>query len=128
MNYLSLNLALAFCLIPLSYFVIVPESDGINKRKKQMYMVTTTWRHHKPIDKVNMRKILSGLKNRNNTSEVIEVMWFEIDEVTHGSVLIYSSKEAYDEDMLARNKNREDSGLKILREEKGETFAVMSEL
>ena len=55
-------------------------------------------------------------------------MWFEIDEVTHGSVLIYSSKEAYDEDMLARNKNREDSGLKILREEKGETFAVMSEL
>ena len=93
-----------------------------------MYMVTTTWRHHKPIDKVNMRKILSGLKNRNNTSEVIDVMWFEIDEVTHGSVLIYSSKEAYDEDMLARNKNREDSGLKILREEKGETFAVMSEL
>ena len=93
-----------------------------------MYMVTTTWRHDKPIDKINMRKILSGLKNRNNTSEVIEVMWFEIDEVTHGSVLIYSSKEAYDEDMLARNKNREDSGLKILREEKGETFAVMSEL
>ena len=92
-----------------------------------MYMVTTTWRHDKPIDKVNMRKILSGLKNRNN-SEVIEVMWYEIDEVTHGSVLIYSSKEAYDEDMLARNKNREDSGLKILREEKGETFAVMSEL
>ena len=91
-------------------------------------MVTTTWRHDKPIDKINMRKILSGLKNRNNTSEVIEVMWFEIDEVTHGSVLIYSSKEAYDEDMLARNKNREDSGLKILREEKGETFAVMSEL
>lgn len=92
-----------------------------------MYMVTTTWRHDKPIDKVNMRKILSGLKNRNN-SKVIDVMWFEIDEVTHGSVLIYSSKEAYDEDMLARNKNREDSGLKILREEKGETFAVMSEL
>ena len=30
--------------------------------------------------------------------------------------------------MQARNKNREDSGLKILREEKGETFAVMSEL
>ena len=93
-----------------------------------MYMVTTTWRHDKPIDKINMRKILSGLKNRNNTSKVIDVMWFEIDEVTHGSVLIYSSKEAYDEDMLARNKNREDSGLKILREEKGETFAVMSEL
>lgn len=92
-----------------------------------MYMVTTTWRHDKPIDKINMRKILSGLKNRNN-SKVIDVMWFEIDEVTHGSVLIYSSKEAYDEDMLARNKNREDSGLKILREEKGETFAVMSEL
>ena len=93
-----------------------------------MYIVTTTWRHDKPIDKVDMRKHLSGLKNRNNTSKVIDVMWFEIDEVTHGSVLIYSSKEAYDEDMLARNKNRDDSGLKILREEKGETFAVMSEL
>ena len=93
-----------------------------------MYMVTTTWRHDKPIDKENMRKTLSGLKNRNNSNEVIDVMWFEIDEVTHGSVLIYSSKEACDKDMEARNKNLEDSGLKILREEKGETFAVMSEL
>ena len=93
-----------------------------------MYMVTTTWRHDKPIDKENMRKTLSGLKNKNNSSEIIDVMWFEIDEVTHGSVLIYSSKEECDKDMQARNKNREDSGLKILREEKGETFAVMSEL
>ena len=93
-----------------------------------MYMVTTTWRHDKPIDKVNMRKILLGLKDRNNISEVIDVMWFEIDEVTHGSVLIYSSKEACEKDMKARNTNREDSGLKILREETGETFAVMSEL
>ena len=93
-----------------------------------MYMVTTTWRHDKPIDKENMRKTLLGLKNRNNSSEVNDVMWFEIDEVTHGSVLIYSSKEECDKDMQARNKNREDSGLKILREEKGETFAVMSEL
>ena len=91
-----------------------------------MYMVTTTWRHDKPIDKVNMRKILSGLKDRNNISEVIDVMWFEIDEVTNGSVLIYSSKEACD--MKARNTNREESGLKMLREEKSETFAVMSEL
>ena len=93
-----------------------------------MYMVTTTWRHDKPIDKVNMRKTLSGLKDRNNSNEVIDVMWFEIDEVTHGSVLIYSSKEACEKDMKARNTNREDSGLKMLREEMGETFAVMSEL
>ena len=93
-----------------------------------MYMVTTTWRHDKPIDKVNMRKILSGLKDRNNSNEVIDVMWFEIDEVTHGSVLIYSSKEACEKDMKARNTNREDGGLKMLREEKGETFAVMSEI
>ena len=93
-----------------------------------MYMVTTTWRHDKPIDKVNMRKILSGLKDRNNSDDVIDVMWFEIDEVTHGSVLIYSSKEACEKDMKARNTNRQDSGLKMLREEMGETFAVMSEL
>ena len=93
-----------------------------------MYMVTTTWRHDKPIDKVNMCKTLSGLKYRNNSNEVIDVMWFEIDEVTHGSVLIYSSKEACEKDMQARNTNREDSGLKMLREETGETFAVMSEL
>ena len=92
-----------------------------------MYMVTTTWRHDKPIDKVNMRKILSGLKDRNNSNEVIDVMWFEMMK-SHGSVLIYSSKEACEKDMKARNNNREDSGLKMLREEKGETFAVMSEL
>ena len=64
-----------------------------------MYMVTTTWRHDMPIDKVNMRKILSGLKDRNNSNEVIDVIWFEIDEVTHGSVLIYSSKEAYEKEL-----------------------------
>ena len=93
-----------------------------------MYMVTTTWRHDKPIDKVNMRKLLSGLKDRNNSNDVIDVMWFEIDEVTHGSVLIYYSKEACENDMQARNNNREDSGLKMLREEKGGTFAVMSKL
>ena len=93
-----------------------------------MYIVTTTWRHDKPIDKVDMRKHLSGLKNRNNNNDVIDVMWFEIDDVTHGSVLIYSSKEACEKDMQARNSNREDSGLKMLREEKGETFAIMSEL
>ena len=93
-----------------------------------MYMVTTTWRHEKPIDKENMRNILSGLKNRNNSNEVIDVMWFEIDELTHGSVLIYSTKEACEKDMQARNDNREDSGLTMLREETGETFAVMSEL
>ena len=93
-----------------------------------MFMVTTTWRHDKPIDKGNMRKILSGLKNRNNSNDVIDVMWFEIDDVTHGSVLIYSSKETWEKDVQARNNNREDSGLKMLREETGETFAIMSEL
>ena len=93
-----------------------------------MYMVTTTWRHEKPIDKENMCNILSGLKNRNNSNEVIDVMWFEIDELTHGSVLIYSTKEACEKDMQARNDNREDSGLTMLREETGETFAVMSKL
>ena len=39
-----------------------------------------------------------------------------------------SSKEACEKDMKARNTNRQDSGLKMLREEMGETFAVMSEL
>ena len=78
-----------------------------------MYMVTTTWRHDKPIDKENMRKTLSGLKNRNNSSEVIDVMWFEIDEVTHGSVLIYSSKEACDKDMQERNKWYNDLKVKL---------------
>ena len=93
-----------------------------------MYMVTTTWQHDKPKDKVSMRKQLSGLKNRNNNNCVIDVMWFEIDDFTHGSVLIYSLKEASEKDMQARNSNREDSGLKMLREEKGKTFAIMSEL
>ena len=36
MNYLSLNLTLVFCLIPLTYFSIAPETYGINKKKKEM--------------------------------------------------------------------------------------------
>ena len=55
-------------------------------------------------------------------------MWFEIDQVTHGSVLTYSSKEACEKDMQAKNTNREDSGQIMLREEKGKTFAIMREL
>ena len=53
--------------------------------------------------KLNMRKILSGLKDRNTISEVIDVMWFEIDEVIHGSVLIYSSKEACEKDISKKH-------------------------
>ena len=36
MNYLPLNLTLVFCLIPLTYFSIAPETYGINKKKKEM--------------------------------------------------------------------------------------------
>ncbi len=91
-------------------------------------MVTTTWRHDKPIEEENMRKQLSMLKDRTGSHDVIDVIWFEIDEVTHGSALICSSKEAYDKDLKARNSSRDDRGLKMLREETGENFAVMSGL
>ena len=58
----------------------------------------------------------------------IDVMWFKIDEHTHGSVLIYESEQHYINATAARDENRKTSGVSMLSEQKGTTIVVLSEL
>ena len=69
---------------------------------------------------------LTGLKD--SQEGVVNVMWFKIDEHTHGSVLIYESEQHYINATAARDENRKTSGVIMLSEQKGATIAVMSKL
>ena len=91
-----------------------------------MYIVTTSWKHNEPINPEKMTAHLTSLKG--SQKGVVDVMWFKIDEHTHGSVLIYESEQHYINATAARDKNRKTSGVTMLSEQKGATIAVMSKL
>ena len=46
-----------------------------------------------PIDWQEMRQRMSNAKENPH---VAEIHWYQVDEMTHGSVAIYHSKEAYE--------------------------------
>ena len=91
-----------------------------------MYIVTTSWKHNEPIDPEKMTAHLTSLKG--SQEGVVDVMWFKIDEHTHGSVLIYESEQHYKNATAARDENRKTSDVTMLSEQKGATIAVMSEI
>ena len=91
-----------------------------------MYIVTTSWKHNEPINPEKMTAHLTSLKG--SQKGVVDVMWFKIDEHTHGSVLIYESEQHYINATAARDENRKTGGETMLSEQKGATIAVMSKL
>ena len=57
------------------------------------YVVNTIWEHENQIDwKVMNENMNMGAKD---WPKDVEVMWFKIDENTHGSVSIYPTEESY---------------------------------
>ena len=60
------------------------------------YVSVTVWKHSDPIDWANMQAMLTETMNEQGAQEGTTVRWFEIDEITHGSVLTYPSKEAFE--------------------------------
>ena len=93
------------------------------------YIVNTTWKHTQKIDPEEMREHLSVLKAENAHDDIY---WFLIDEFTHGSTAIFSSKEEYDEWKDARQiVHREitnELGTTLIHENKGPVIVQMSEL
>ena len=56
-----------------------------------------------------MQAILTETMNEQGAQEGRTVRWFEIDEITHGSVLTYPSKEAFENHTARIEAHRKES-------------------
>ena len=73
------------------------------------YVSVTVWKHSDPIDWDNMQAMLIENMKDQDMPEGMTVRWFEIDENTHGSVLTYPSKEAFENHMAKLEAYRKES-------------------
>ena len=93
------------------------------------YVVTSVWKHSEPIDWQEMRQRMSNAKENPN---VAEIHWYQIDEMTHGSVAIYHSKEAYEANLAYQaevpSKSTGDRGYQMLHEAHGESHVDFTSL
>ena len=93
------------------------------------YVISTTWKHDDAIDEASMKAYLAESKLASDEDGIAEVYWFKIDDHTHGSVLVYVSEDAYvqHQEKLKVFRNA-GTGVSLMREEKGPSIAVLSEL
>ena len=73
------------------------------------YVSVTVWKHSDPIDWDNMQAMLTENMKDQDMPEGMTVRWFEIDKNTHGSVLTYPSKEAFENHMAKLEAYRKES-------------------
>ena len=93
------------------------------------YVVTSVWKHPEPIDWQEMRQRMSNAKENPH---VAEIHWYQVDEMTHGSVAIYHSKEAYEANLAFQEENRSKStnerSIEMLHEAHGESHVDFTSL
>ena len=93
------------------------------------YAISTTWRHDNPIDDGALQAMMADSKAAAESDGIVEVVWFKLDAHTHGSILLYSSEEAYEKHQERLKEFRKTrTGITLLREEKGPSIAVLSEV
>ena len=69
-------------------------------------IVNTAWNHPKGINWDKMQEELTeGLKT---SVPGMQIQWFEIDQTTQGSVAIFPSQEAYEENLSKLNEYRKE--------------------
>ena len=73
------------------------------------YVSVTVWKHSKPIEWADMQAMLTENMEDQDAQKGTTVRWFEIDENTHGSVLTYPSKEAFDNHRARIEAHRKES-------------------
>ena len=73
------------------------------------YASVTVWKHSEPIDWADMQAMLTEKMNEQDAQEGTTVRWVEIDENTHGSVLTYPSKEAFENHTARIEAHRKES-------------------
>ena len=93
------------------------------------YVVTSVWRHPAALDWEKMRQNMAQFKDNPH---IAEAQWYEIDETTHGSVVIYHSKEAYETNLATQKEYRAQSvkerSVQMLHEAHGECQSELSSL
>ena len=73
------------------------------------YVSVTVWKHLKQIDWADMQTMLTEKMNEQGAQQGTTVRWFEIDENTHGSVLTYPTKEAFENHTARIEAHRKES-------------------
>ena len=73
------------------------------------YVSVTVWKHSKPIGWASMQAMLTETLNEPDAQKGTTVRWFEIDANTHGSVLTYPSKEAFENHRAKIEAHRKES-------------------
>ena len=73
------------------------------------YLSVTVCKHSDPINWASMQAMLTETMNEQDAQEGTTVRWFEIDENTHGSVLTYPSKEAFENHTARIEAHRKES-------------------
>ena len=93
------------------------------------YVVTSVWKHHDTIDWQQMRQNMSEVKDKPHIAEIHR---YRIDEMTHGSVAIYYSKEAYEAKLAFQKENRwkstNERSIQMLHEAHGESHGDITSL
>ena len=92
------------------------------------YIVTSTWKHTTQMDLAQLKAYMSVFKPLGIHENII---WFKMDEYTHGSIALYPSKDAYLEFKEANDMQRgisNELGITMTYEAEGEAFAELQEL
>jgi len=93
------------------------------------YVVTSVWKHPAALDWEKMRQNMAQFKDNPH---IAEAQWYEIDEITHGSVVTYHSKEAYEANLAFQEENRSKStnerSIQMLHEAHGESHVDFTSL
>ena len=93
------------------------------------YVVTSVWKHPAALDWQQMRENMGRFKGNPH---IAEIHWYQVDEMTHGSVAIYHSKEAYEATRAypaeVRSKSTGDRGSQLLHEAHGESHVDFTSL
>ena len=88
-----------------------------HRSRMNEYVSVTVWKHSDPIDWADMQAMLTENMEDQDAQKVTTVRWFEIDENTHGSVLTYPSKEAFENHRARieayRKESSEDLGITL---------------
>ena len=90
------------------------------------YVVSTIWKHPADMDKDKMREVQAQWRENGN---LVNIYWFEIDSMTHGSVSIFKSRDAFEANLALqeehRKKSTDENRITMTHEAEGECFAVL---
>ena len=90
------------------------------------YVVTTTWSHPAEMNKAEMAMFQQTF---SDNPDLLNIYWFEIDSTTHGSVSIFTSKDAFEANLAMQQAHRktstDDHQITMTHEAQGECFAVL---